>query len=159
MIPVVSDALLNVIDKRTAIGEKTEFVRVAREPLFPFVSMVRLYLSYRPINLVKCILLNFFSKRLEKKLKKRFIEYGYLWGLLMSGHMDPYRVNLLNKRIVDYAKSKGKTLEVLFHPGRMEQKEVTKEYVKTGFVDFYVSKDRDVEFESVNSWCGTAKDS
>ena len=120
--------------------------------------MVRLYLSYRPINLVKCILLNFFSKRLEKKLKKRFIEYGYLWGLLMSGHMDPYRVNLLNKRIVDYATSKGKTLEVLFHPGRMEQREVTKEYVKTGFVDFYVSKDRDVEFESVNSWCRTAKD-
>ena len=74
---------------------EVEYIRNAKEPIGPFLKMNSLYSSYQAINFVKNILLNFCSVLLERKLKIRKVAPMYLWGLVMSGHMDEERRKLL----------------------------------------------------------------
>lgn len=146
MIPFVFDTLMEINDQ----GEKpVRFVRLAKEPLMPFLWQIVLYPTYSPVNLIKNILLNFFALQNCKKLEKRGISYELLWGLLMSGNMDAGRIGELFDHMVRYAGKKGKMMEILFHPGRMLEEEKGGEYRKKGFLRFYLSADRNVEKKSV----------
>lgn len=160
MIPFVFDVLMEIADKRKS-GENSQdnlrkvpvrFVRLAKEPLSPLLWQIVLYPTYSPVNLIKNILLNIFALQNCKKLEKRGISYELLWGLLMSGSMDARRMKELFVHMVQYAKKKGKVMEILFHPGRMLKEERSGEYRKKGFLRFYLSTDRNVEKESVYSF-------
>ena len=67
MIPVVADALLEVIQKN---GLEVEYVRNSREPMFPFLKKGSFYKTYRPVNFVKNMILHFCSFLLEGKFRK-----------------------------------------------------------------------------------------
>ncbi len=142
MIPFVFDVLMEICEESKI---PVRFVRLAREPLSPFIRQVCFYPTYSPVNLIKNILLNFFSMQNRRKLEKREIPYELLWGLLMSGNMDTRRVPELFAYMVKYAKRKDRVLEILFHPGRMLEEEKTGEYRKPGFLNFYLSENRNVE--------------
>ena len=146
MIPFVFDVLMEICDEKK--GNVT-FVRVAKEPLLPFLSKVSLYPTYSPANLVKNVLLNLYSVGAIKKLKKRGLNYELMWGLVMSGYMDEKRTQELLPFMERAAKKKGKKLEILFHPGLMSESEKTEEYRKEGFYKFYCSKNRLEEKKAV----------
>lgn len=148
MIPFVFDVLMELCDEKE--GE-VSFVRVAKEPLMPFLLQVSLYPTYSPANLIKNLLLNLYSVTAEKKLKKRNISYELMWGLLMSGYMDEERTKKLLPRMEKSAKKAGKKLEILFHPGRMKPEERTEEYRKEGFYRFYCSENREEEKRAVKN--------
>lgn len=145
MIPFVFDILMQLCEEM----ETVVFVRVAKEPMLPFLSQISLYPTYSPANLIKNILLNFYSVSAEKKLKKRGIRYEWLWGLIMSGYMDQKRIRKILPGMEKYAKKKGVTVEVLFHPGQTLREEKTEEYGKEGFFEFYCSANRQKEKEAV----------
>lgn len=147
MIPIVSDALMEVLNKKNI---SPEFIRVAREPVLPFLKKPELYKSYSFVNLVKNIILNIFSVRLEHKLKEVSINPGYMWGVLMSGRMDRERIMEVFPDMLHYCIEKQKRMEILFHPGLVLSNEIAEEYNKKGFVEFHTSEQRTIEFDSVS---------
>lgn len=151
MIPFVFDVLMEIAEESKI---PVRFVRLAKEPIVPFLRQISFYPTYSPVNLVKNMILNFFSVNNRKKLEKRGISYGLLWGLLMSGCMDERRIPELFSYMVKYAGKKGAVLEILFHPGRMLKEEISAEYRKKGFLRFYLSADRSVEKRSLYSLKG-----
>lgn len=73
----------------------------------------------------------------------------YLWGLVMSGHMDKDRIEKLYPKMIRKAGQDGRVLEILFHPGMTLPEEVTPEIAKEAVETFYLSADRHVEKEAV----------
>lgn len=146
MIPVVADALFEVLSEN---GWEVEYIRNAREPMLPFIKQVSLYPTYRPVNFIKNLILNYCSRFLEGRLKKLELEPMYLWGLIMSGHMDEQRVAKLMPSMRSRAERAGRTLEVLFHPGQVQQSEITAEFSQKEAIAFHVSADRHVEKAAV----------
>lgn len=146
MIPVAADALFEVLEEN---GWETEYIRNSREPLFPFLKAGSLYKTYRPVNFVKNVILSYCALLLEGRFQKKGYEPMYLWGLIMSGHMDRKRVNKLLPSMLRKAEKKGRTLEILFHPGQVLKEELTGEFSQAEAIEFYVSEDRNVEKSAV----------
>ena len=63
----------------------------------------------------------------------------------MTGEMDLERVNILRHKMSAYAKKKDAYLEILSHPGRTAQSEVSPEYGPDD-VKAFLSHNRDVEY-------------
>ena len=146
MIPVVADALFEVLEEN---GWRAEYIRDAREPFFPFVRETSLYKTYRPVNFVKNMILNFCSLLLEKRMRRAGFKPMYLWGLVMSGNMDRQRVEKLFPAMKGAAEKKGRTLEILFHPGQVQKEEITAEFSQKEAIEFHLSHGRQVEKEAV----------
>lgn len=146
MIPFVFDILMEICDEEAG---HISFVRVAKEPLLPFLSQVPLYRTYPPANLVKNVLLNRYAVHAKRELKKRGMDHELMWGLVMSGFMDEKRTQKLLPYMERSAAKKKKKLEILFHPGRMLETERTEEYRKEGFFRFYCSENREEEKRAV----------
>lgn len=148
MIPFVFDVLMEICDEKKG---KVTFVRVAKEPLMPFILRGALYRTYNLANVVKNLLLNLYSMGAIKKLSKNMLSYELMWGLVMSGYMDERRTQELLPLMERVAKKKGRKLEILFHPGKMLEKEKTEEYRKEGFYNFYCSENRLEEKKAVKN--------
>lgn len=146
MIPVVWEALIQVISEQRY---EVEYVRNSKEMMGVFLSEISLWKTYRPINFVKNRLLSIYSHKADRYAKSHHMEQMYLWGLIMSGHMDYDRIVRLYPKIAGKAEDGGRVLEILFHPGLTLQEEVTQEIGEDAAKDFYLRDDRHVEMEAV----------
>ncbi len=146
MIPVVWEALIEVIAEE---GYTVEYIRNSREMLKEFVMKPSLWRTYRPVNFVKNRLLFLYSRKVDRYGAAHGMERMYLWGLVMSGHMDYERIKALYPQIAARAEKEGRTLEILFHPGLTLPEEVTEEMGEEAAKDFYLRPDRHVEMEAV----------
>lgn len=139
MIPIVFDALLEVIsDQKLNI----EYIRFPKEPILPFLKTPKLYLHYNPINWIKNILLNVLASINIKKIKSSKIKYSIFFGLVFTGNMDKQYVSKLLPSFIKIADKKGLDLEVLFHPGYINNNSDFLDIRKKGFVNFYTSNGR-----------------
>lgn len=146
MIPIVMKALLEVIEED---GLPTEYIRISKEAVLPYLKQVKYYTTYRPINLIKVAILNFFSMEDEKLLEARKIPTMILSGVFMSGHMDIDRVMAVLPNLKKKAEKKNITLEVLFHPGQALAEEVGEEFVSEDAKEFYFSMGRKIEYQAM----------
>lgn len=146
MIPVVAEALFEVLEEQ---GWKASYIRDAKEPFFVFLKKTSLYKTYRPVNFVKNILLNYCSALLQKRFRNAGMKPMYLWGLIMSGHMDEKRIRQLLSDIEKKAEHNGRMLEILFHPGQVLREEISDEFSQEDAIVFHVSPDRSVEKQAV----------
>lgn len=146
MIPVVWEALTEVI---TEEGYAVEYIRNSKEMIGIFLAKMSLWKTYRPVNFVKNRLLALYSHKVDRYTQAHDLEPMYLWGLIMSGHMDHDRIAALYPSAAAKAKKDCRTLEILFHPGRMLPEEVTDETGEEAARDFYLREDRHVEMEAV----------
>lgn len=146
MIPVAWDALTEVIEEEKY---KVEYIRNSKEVLGAFLLEVSLWKTYRPINFVKNRLLSFYSYKADRYAMAHHMDQMYLWGLIMSGHMDYDRIVRLYPKIAMKAARDNRTLEILFHPGLTLSDEVTEEIGEEAARDFYLRQDRHVEMEAV----------
>lgn len=149
MIPIVFDAMFEAVDE-LGMGSEIDFVRISKEPLAMFLNTEGIKGTFPLVNVVKNVILNILSGRCIRKLEKRSISYGYLWGLVMSGKMDKKRIDILAPKMIDYMKNLDMYLEVLCHPGIVLPEEDLKEY---GVDDrnFLFSKNRDIEYEAAKN--------
>lgn len=147
MIPVAWEALTEVVAEE---HYDVEYIRNSREVLGAFLAEVSLWKTYRPINFVKNILLSLYSHKVDCYAQTHNLEQIYLWGLVMSGHMDYDRVVRLYPRMTAKAKKEQRVLELLFHPGLMLPGEVSDEIDGEAARDFYMRPDRHVEMDTVN---------
>ena len=80
-----------------------------------------------------------------KKIKNKKSGSNVFVGAYMSGHMDEERVRKLLPSMVKKAEKKGRILEILFHPGRVLEEEISEEFSQKDAILFHVSKDREIE--------------
>ena len=145
-IPVIFDALIEVIKEEKY---NVEYIRNPKEPILPFIKNVSLWKTYGIVNFAKNIVLNIFSIKVDKYCKKQGIELMYMWGLLMSGHMDYDRIQKLYNGMVNYSNKYHRKVELLFHPGIGLKDEYSNEKNIEYFNDFNSSENRKVEKDAV----------
>lgn len=147
MIPVVWEALTEVIAEE---HYQVEYIRNSKEALGVFVSETSLWKTYRPVNFIKNRLLSLYSHEADRYMREHHMDQMYLWGLVMSGYMDYDRIVRVLPKYAALAERKGRTLEILFHPGLTISDEVTEEIGEEAARDFYLRQDRHVEMDAVN---------
>lgn len=146
MIPLVWKALTEVIEEERY---QVEYIRNSKEALGVFLSEPSLWKTYRPVNFIKNRLLYLFSFQADRYAKAHSMRQMYLWGLIMSGHMDYDRIVRLYPKMARKALKERRVLEFCMHPGRMLDNEVTKEVDDQAAADFYLSGNRTVEKDAV----------
>ena len=147
-IPIVWDALLEVIEEEKY---DIEFIRNPKEPIIPFLKKVSLIPSYGLANIIKNRILMIYSRKIDNYCDLHKIDKMYMWGLMMSGHMDLDRVKALYGDIVKKADNDNRYLELLFHPGMAKEDEYSEEMDKSYFLNANLSKNRHIEKHTVMS--------
>ncbi len=147
MIPIVYRALLEAIREE---GYRVSYIRVTKEPILPFIREASLWKTYRPVNWVKNLLLNILSPVMERRVRKVTGQKPmFLWGVLLSGNMDEKRVSKLFPAMKKQSAERGRTLEILFHPGYSKREEMGEEFVSEDAKRFYCSEGRRREYGTV----------
>lgn len=147
MIPVVWEALTEVIEEE---HYTVEYIRNSKEMLGAFLSKISLWKTYRPVNIVKNILLFLYSYKVDCYTKTHNLSRMYIWGLVMSGHMDYDRIVKLYSGIQAKAEKDHRVLELIFHPGRMLPEEMSEEVDEKAARDFYLCNNRHMEMDTVS---------
>ena len=154
MIPLVRDALFDAIERIERQGRKVVFVRNTQDPLSIYFGTKGGLKEFSFANMLKCLILNWFSIALRRRLKERKLPIGYLCGVFYSGHMDDERLKKVLPAFEKLAIKKKCKVEVLFHPGSVKKEEITPEFNKPGFVNFHLSKNRHIEFNTLCNLSG-----
>lgn len=144
MIPVVLQSILKAVKES---GREIGFIRVPAEPLSPFLKHPELWLTYRPINLVKNLVLNVLNVMDVCILKPYRTRSAVFFGILLSGRMDLQRVRRLLPDFQKIAGRKHLPLEILCHPGGVRQPDVLMDLKNEDCVQFYTSEGRKIEKE------------
>lgn len=153
MIPLVFESLLAACTELENDGCKVTFIRNTQDSISPYFKAAKkdkeLKKSFDKVNIVKCLILNHYSHKIQKSLKKRSLPVPYLCGVFFSGNMDFQRLEKVLPFFCEKPLIQKRNVELLFHPGSVLESEITQEFVKKGFVDFHLSKGRKIEYESV----------
>ena len=133
-IPFVVDILLEL---QRELQLEITYVRVPKEPFFIDLSSWKNLKNYFGLNIIKHLLLNFFSKRMMQKLQKNGIVYNDACvGVLFTGDVTLNSVKKAFAKIED-----AKIVELLFHPGYLSAKE-SSERKDDKFKHFYTAQGR-----------------
>lgn len=146
MIPSVFKIMMKVIADENV---EVKYLRLPAEPILPFLRSPSLYFTYSPVNVIKQWLLRFLEKVNRKEYKKYKIPTAYFMGILFSGKMDSKRVLNILPHYKKLADKNNMDIEILFHPGYMEEGEKLGGKRKKTFENFYFSKGRKTEFNTV----------
>ena len=146
MIPSVFKALVKVLKEENI---RVDYLRIPAEPLMPFIKTPSLYFTYSLVNIIKQWLLNLLWLIDKKELKDFNIPTALFFGILFSGEMDQKRVAKILPQYIKLANKTSRDIEVLFHPGYLEENETDFKNKNIVFKDFYLSKNRKTEFDSV----------
>ncbi len=146
MIPAVFKALIKVLkDEKINLA----YMRIPAEPILPYIKTPSLYFTYSGINIIKQWLLKFLWLINKKQARKYKIPTSYFLGILFSGKMDEKRVNKILSKYIKMTEKDGRDIEVLFHPGYLNESEVDLKNKNIIFDKFYLSENRKTEFDSV----------
>lgn len=144
LIPVVWQALMRVIDEE---GLDIEYIRTAHEPFGVFIR--HLGRVWNPIGFVKNRILAVHAPKVEKHILSRGQKPAYMWGLLMSGHMDMDRIEAIMPDMLRKCERRGYDLEINIHPGRMLTSEQNEEVPADSTETFYLRDERCMEAQTV----------
>ncbi len=148
MIPLIFKALMDVINDEKL---KVKYMRIPVEPIMPYLMTPSLYFSYKPINLVKFMILKTFKIFNNKRFKRSGIKTALFMGVLFSGRMIEKNVLAVYPYYEKIAKKKNMDIELLFHPGYIEEGENLFDINKKDFNKFYISEERKSEYDTLIS--------
>ena len=114
MIPAVMEAIRDTVREN---GWTVTYVRWAREPLWPFLRHPGLWRYYRPVNIVKNVVLNVLALRSGRIMDQMGLKRNMAMGLVLSGNMAYEPVHRLLPELERIAARRGRELEVMIHPG------------------------------------------
>lgn len=145
MIPVVFRSLADACRK---LHIDVEYIRWPVEPLLPYLRHRSVWRQILPINLVKNLLLHLFAIINYPVLVKAGWKNktAVFFGVLFTGRMFFGPVSCVLPEFSKLAGKKNKDLEVLFHPGRIDEKDM---HPGTRFAEFYQSDCRTVESDAL----------
>lgn len=143
MIPLFYEAIFDAIKIK---NYKVEYIRNTNDPII-FYKKTKCAKT-ETVNIIKCLILNHYSKKLSKKINNNNLKDSYLCGVFYSGKMDN-RITTVIPMFESYAQKNNRIVELLFHPGLMKQEELTPEFTKSGFNEFHLSENRTIEFNQI----------
>lgn len=146
MIPAVFRALVRVLSEEEI---NLKHMRVPAEPLLPFIQTPSLYFTYSPVNIIKQWLLKLLWQINKKCARKHKIPTSHFFGILLSGKMDEKRVSKILPKYKKLSEKDGRDIEVLFHPGYLDESESGFGSKNIVFEKFYLSENRKTEFDSI----------
>mgnify|MGYP004616052121 CR=1 FL=1 len=146
MIPVVFEALKEVVLELENDGCKIEYIRNTEDPIFLYGGK-----DIFSMNTVKCLILNFYSIKVRKYLVSKKLPVNYLCGVYFSGKMDS-RLKKVLPKFIKKAEKQERNIELLFHPGTMLKSELTSEFKKEGFNEFHLSENRKIEYNTLKEF-------
>ena len=150
LIPIVWKALTYLIEKNNL---EFDHIRTAHEPLWPFIRTLGFGRGgVKPIGLIKNRILAILAPKAERYISDHGQKPAYLWGLIMTGHMDMDRIDRVMPHMLKVCEKKGYDLELNIHPGSMLESEVTDEIPRGSADDFYLSKNRSMEAETARTF-------
>ena len=147
LIPAVFEGMLLALAR---VDCKVEYLRIPAEPLKPFVDRALLP-KIEPINWAKHSLLNFCWQQDCLRLQAQPFQTALFCGVLFSGEMSAERVVQVMPAYVELARLQGLDVEFLFHPGGVEDAHDMLNPDLDGFVDFYRSPGRGIEYDALMS--------
>ena len=144
IIPFVFEVLLELSEEFDIT-----YVRIPEEKFFWCFADWRASGRYVSSNIIKHFLLNAMSRGYKKKLDQLHIDCPeYFIGVLFSGYMTGRSVEAALWFLQGNTKKDG-IIEILFHPGRAESREIEGWVQKKSFNDYYCSLSRDNEFNEL----------
>lgn len=146
LIPIVWESLCEVIEEEKY---DVEYIRNPKEPIMPFIKELSLWKTYGISNMIKNRILMLYSGKVDRYCEKHKIGKMYMWGLMMSGHMDIGRIEKIYPDMLKIAQNSNRKLEILFHPGKAEREEFGKEMNPDYFKDFNSTENRHIEKDAV----------
>ncbi len=114
MIPGVMAAIQAVLAGR---GVKAAYIRFSREPLGPYLRHRELWREYRPVNILKNLVLNGFALWDGRYMRRMGLEKNMVMGLVLSGGLEHRLVRALLPDMERAAAKRGAELELVMHPG------------------------------------------
>ncbi len=148
MIPAIFNALMNVIEDENL---NVKYLRIPNEPIMPYLMAPSLYFSYKPINIVKFLVLKFLMSFNNKRFKTSGIKTALFMGVLFSGRMTKKNVLTVYPYYKKLSKKKNMDIELLFHPGYNKEGESLFDKNKGSFNKFYTSKERKREYDTLTN--------
>ena len=153
MIPLVFSSLLKTCNNLKSQGYKTIFIRNSQDPILFYYNSTRKQKSIRKtfeiINIIKCLILNYYSISIKRALKNQSLPVPYLCGVFFSGHMDSDRLESVLPYYSSKAQKQNRKIQLLFHPGSVLENEITEEFIKPDFNRFHLSQGRKIEYNSI----------
>lgn len=146
LIPGVFDGICNLIEHDRL---HVEYLRIPAEPTLPFLSPA-VFGQVSPVNWIKHALLNILWMRDRRRWKDLYAQWGsdpraLFCGVAFSGAMTAERVGRVLPQLAHTACKQGRSLEVLFHPGRVARPQDCLNPNLPGFVAFSCGEGRDLE--------------
>lgn len=151
MIPIVLDALLEVIEEKKV---RIQEIRISVDPVFPLLMTPSLWLKVPVINWVKWGILWLQSGRNRKKIEQKNIKMPVFFGIFFTCEMKLDIVNKLMPKYVAIARRKGRELELMFHPGNLTKREELLDMRLKELEEFYTSENRLKEAECLKQLKG-----
>lgn len=147
LIPAVFEGMLLALDR---VGCTVEYVRIPAESLKPFIDRAVLA-TIEPVNWAKHGMLNFCWQQNCVRLQAQPFMTALFCGVLFSGEMSAGRVAQVMPAYIELARLQGMDVEFLFHPGGVEDAHDMLNPDLDGFVDFYRSPGRRIEYDALMS--------
>lgn len=157
MIPLVFKTILRVIEDYKI---PVRYLRIPAEPIWPFIIEPSLYHTFKPVNIIKNLILNFLWLFDRRKFRNSGISSALFCGIVFSGKMDADRLMKIFPHFYKLAVKRGCDLEFLFHPGFVKPGEKLMDPYKKSFHKFYHSYGREIEYVTLHEkdWCQLIKD-
>ena len=138
MIPIVMDILLEVFEEKTPKYE----IRIPVDPITPWLESPSVWRSTPIINLIKWMLLSVLSINVRKKLKKRNIASPVFFGIPFTCAMKESVVSTLLPKYRKIASKNNMDLEIMLHPGYLDDRSELLDCRSDRLADFYLSPAR-----------------
>lgn len=149
MIPIVLESILEAV-REAGTGEagkkqEIEFIRIPSEPIGPYLRHPEFYNVYKPINLIKNLVLHILKKMNARLLEPYRKKSAVFFGIMLTSRMSLRRVSALLPDFKRIALKRGLPLEVLCHPGSAETTDDLMDPENKECADFYTSENRKIE--------------
>jgi predicted glycoside hydrolase/deacetylase ChbG (UPF0249 family) len=142
MIPIVFDTLMEVLKSSDC---NIEYIRIPVDPLKPILKKFPLKKKIPALNWIKWFILRFYVDRNKKILKRNGIKAPVFFGIFYTCEMGKDVVEDLLQSYISYADSKNEELELMFHPGNLENEYELPDSRRQELREFYMSDNRIME--------------
>lgn len=145
MIPILFDSMMEVLGEDEFKALKIEDIRISVDPLLPIFNKISMLFKIPVINWVKWLILSLYANRNKRILKGKKITTPIFCGIFFTCEMKYEIVKELLPLYKKYADKKGAALELMFHPGGLEEKRELLDIRRGELEEFYMSDNRDLE--------------
>lgn len=147
MIPIVFDALMDVLSENEFEHLRIRQIRIPVDPAAPLMHSAQMLRGVPVINWVKWCILKIYAGRNKKVLQNKGIETPVFFGMFYTCEMKKEVVEALLPAYKAYAVKRDQDLELMFHPGNLTARYELLDARSNELADFYMSDNRYYEAE------------